>query len=35
MNYNGILPNLPKELRLFIAVFVIVLSVDILLAYFL
>lgn len=28
MNYNGILPNLPKELRLFIAVFVIVLSVG-------
>lgn len=28
MNYNGVLPTLPKELRLFIAVFVIVLSVG-------
>lgn len=28
MNYDGVLPNLPKELRLFIAVFVVVLSVG-------
>lgn len=28
MKYNGLLPTLPKELRLFISVFVIVLSVG-------
>ncbi|MBO6533452.1 MAG: hypothetical protein JJ885_08715 [Muricauda sp.] len=28
MKYNGVLPGLPKELRLFVAVFVVVLSVG-------